>query len=127
MAVTTLSLQLRRVGRRLLTVAAAAGVGVGLTAALAAVLLAAWVDPVWALPPFVRIAGLAAAVALGTGVIAVAVARALRQRRPDALARRLDDAGDTGGVIRAGVDLIGHNGDSTLSAGLAALAVERAG
>src|SRR5947209_3290391 len=119
---------LQRFGRRLLAIGVASGVGWGLAAALLLVLAGAWFDLLWELPPQLRIACCVTSLILGALLIVAAGWLALRSRIPQALAYRLDAVAGTGGQIRSGVDLLLEPGPhAALTAGLATLAVDRAG
>ncbi len=119
---------LHRVGRRLLAVRLASGLGWGLGAAIAVLLLGAWLDLLWELTPELRITAVALAGTAGVGVILGQAAIGWRGRDARRIASRMDRAAGTGGEILAGVDLTDERKeDSPLTVGLAHLAVERAG
>ena len=100
---------LSRARQRLLLVALAAGLLWGTVAAAAALACGVWLDLVWELPPLARIAALVLAVVAAAGALALVVGRSWRQARVDRVARRLDQAGATGGVIVSGWELSGGN------------------
>jgi hypothetical protein len=96
------------------------------------VVAAVWIDLAFELPPVYRLGGLLVAVAGGIVSLVLILVAASRQSAREQLARQLDRVAKTGGQIRAGVDLAETKvpasaaPDATLSAGLAAMAVERA-
>src|SRR5437016_12789258 len=99
MATPPLQDRLRRLGRRLLAVGVAAGLGWGLAAAVLLLLVCAWLDLLWELPPGMRAASSAAALVL-TGLLVLAAGwLARRWGEPKALARRLDQLAGSGGQI----------------------------
>ncbi|MEN6451699.1 MAG: hypothetical protein ABFC96_14500 [Thermoguttaceae bacterium] len=135
--------------RRLLGVHVTAATVWGVAAATVLLLLAAWLDLLWELPPGWRIAMLWIAAGCDVGLVAVLTVVAWRAARGFALARRLDRAGEAGGRIFTGWEFergnwgMQHRGAGcqpaetqinrgrlttcpTLSAGLAVMAAEDA-
>jgi hypothetical protein len=127
MASTTLQARLRHFARRLFAIGITAGVGWGLAAAAALLVICAWLDLLWELPPGLRVASSAAALVV-TGLLVLAAGwLARRGSRPKALARRLDQLTASGGQILSGVDLaLEQRPAAPLTTGLADLAVRRA-
>ncbi|HJT34809.1 MAG TPA: hypothetical protein VJ783_22470 [Pirellulales bacterium] len=129
MAAHRLHESLRRLRRRLLTLAAATGLGWGIACLVGLLIASIWLDLVAELPPPARIitsaVSLAAGLAIGVGILIAAVRHGGFAR----LARRLDAVGGASGEIVAGFDLSGQQpiATSPLTAGLAQLAVDRAG
>jgi hypothetical protein len=101
-------------------------------AALAVLLIGVWLDLLWELSAEWRVALLWAAGVTGTVLVALLVEKALRFSRDKALARRLDRATGSGGVVLTGVELdknlsrMGADQSSELTAGLARRAVSHA-
>ncbi|HEV3003593.1 MAG TPA: hypothetical protein VGX78_04000, partial [Pirellulales bacterium] len=101
----------------------------GATAAIALVAAGVWLDLIWELSSVVRIVACIVAVAFGCTLATATLAAALGRSRDRALARRLDEAGRTGGQILSGHDLLTGPASAEavpLTAGLARLAVDRA-
>lgn len=105
--------------------------GWALVAALTVLVAAAWADAVLDLPARVR-AGVWALALLGAVLVALAgIWRSVRKGTVPAMARRLDALAGSQGQILAGVDLASAQpnaawADSSLSEGLASIAVHRA-
>ena len=102
---TSLSTQLRRVRRRLLSVGTAAAAVWALAAATMLLLLSAWLDLLWEFSPEWRIAAFWAAGITGAALLVALAVVAVRAARDAAIARRLDRAGDGGGRILTGWEL----------------------
>ena len=119
---------LRDLRRRTIAIGAGAAGGWGLAAMLLALVLFAWLDLILDLPGGVRLALLLAAVAAAVVVVARLVRRAARAGSDGAMAEKLDAAVGGEGQIVSGVALAAaeRGGESTLTAGLAQLAVARA-
>ncbi len=121
-------MRLRHLARRLLWVHLAAGAGWGIVAALVLMLGGAWLDLLWEMPAALRAACGGAALATLLGVLVSAGGLARRRGRAEVLAGRLDAAAHAGGQIRAGADLaLAPTAQPTLTAGLAAMAIQHAG
>ncbi|HUE72541.1 MAG TPA: hypothetical protein VMP01_16775 [Pirellulaceae bacterium] len=96
------------------------------------VVAAVWIDLAFELPPAYRVGGLLAAVAGGLVSLVLVLVAGYVEIARDQLARQLDRVAGTSGQIRAGMDLAemqvpaSATLDAALSAGLAAMAVERA-
>jgi len=121
---------LARAGRRLLVVGLAAALCWAILAGVITLLLAGWIDLFWELPAEARsaavwLAGLAALTVTFVGLIA-----ALRAKRRSAIARRLDAAAGSGGLILTGWELIAtrkpRSTQPAVEQGLAAMAVRQA-
>jgi hypothetical protein len=124
----TLLHRLRRLGRRSLGIGLAAALGWMLVVAAAVLAAGVWLDLLWDTPPSARLAVVGLAILAAATWFGFAAARAWRGAAPAALARRLDDAAGSGGQVLSGVDLASAPaGRPALTAGLAELAVERAG
>jgi hypothetical protein len=122
-----LSRRLSALRRRVLAVDGAAGLGWGLTAAVAALLSAAWIDLIWDLPPAARIGAWGLAGLAAVGLPAAFVMAAGRRAADRRLADLIDAAGGTPGSVRAGWELSRVPAfASPLTAGLAGIAVARA-
>jgi hypothetical protein len=119
---------LRDLRRRTIAIGTGAAGGWGLSALLLALVLFAWLDLILDLPGGVRLALLLAAVAGGVVVATRLIRRAARAGSDRAMAEKLDAAVGAEGQIVSGVALAaaGRGGESTLTAGLAQLAVARA-
>jgi hypothetical protein len=130
--VTSLPARLRKVGRRLWMIGACAAVAAGLAAALVLLVLGAWLDLLWEIPPEWRIAAWWIAAAGAAALLALVLGRTAARGRPAALARRLDFVTGSGGAVLTGLDLYHGLLQRTewlarpTSAGLAAMAVEHA-
>ncbi|MEN6459163.1 MAG: hypothetical protein ABFC63_09555 [Thermoguttaceae bacterium] len=128
----TVETKIGRLRRRLLGVHLAAATVWGFAAALLLVLLGAWLDLLWELPPAWRTATLWAAVAVGLVLLAMLAVLTWRAAQGFALARRLDEAGRARGRILTGWEFeqsrYGIAGElpTPLSAGLATLAANDA-
>lgn len=112
---------------RLLAIGSAMGLAWGACAAIGVAGAAVWLDLVWELPPAARVAAIGISIAIGL-LLAVRILASLRTTDV-LLARRLDETGQTGGQIVSGLDLDlsrASGGTSTLTTGLAELAVQRA-
>src|SRR5438132_10710524 len=96
--------RLRRLGRRLLAIGLAAGMGWGLAAAALLLLVCAWLDLLWELPPSLRFTCDVAALAAAVLLLAAAGWLARRRGAALALARRLDGAAGARGQILSGAD-----------------------
>jgi hypothetical protein len=128
MATESLRSRLRYLGRRLLGVNLAAGLGWGLAAAVVLLLGCVWLDLLWELPPHLRQTSAAGGLVVTVLLAGAAGWRALRHGQPRILAQRLDHAAQASGEIVAGVDLaLEPPSGPALTAGLADLAVARAG
>ncbi|MGD0517904.1 MAG: hypothetical protein ABSA26_10255 [Thermoguttaceae bacterium] len=131
---TNLTLQacLSRVRRRVLAVGWAAGIVWAMGAALAVLLTGVWLDLLWELSPQWRVALLWAAGITATVLVALLAGKAVRFSRDRVLARRLDRATGSGGIVLTGVELdknlypAGMEKSSELTAGLARRAVSHA-
>jgi hypothetical protein len=119
---------LASVRRRLLAIGLVAALGWALASAAMIVLGGMWLDLVWELNTQTRIAvwlfaGAVAAILLAIGVIAT-----LGRLQHAAVARRVDAAAGNAGDVLAGLELDRHDPNwQPLTAGMAKLAVERAG
>ncbi len=118
---------LDRVARRLTAVNVLAGFGWAVVVGVVALLVAMWLDLLWELPGTVRFSCLVGAIVLGVGVLGWVVARTLKRRSPQMLARRLDEVGGTGGEILSGTDLMSQPQTAPVSSHLAGLAIKQAG
>src|SRR5262245_25385722 len=96
---------LRRIGRWIVLIGGACGIGWGLLATGIFLTVMVWLDLVWELPPHVRIASLAGSVIVGLLLLGLSFARSWRQTAVPVVARHLDHVASTGGQILAGVDL----------------------
>src|SRR5262245_25595380 len=124
----TLQDVLQRVGRRLIAIGVTAGIAWGLAAAVVLLLTGVWLDLLWELPAHYRIACIVVSTLLGAALLAFLGRLAWRQRAPRALAKRLDQAAESGGQVLSGVDLFLETPRSSpLSTGLAEMAVVHAG
>ncbi len=131
---TDLSLQacLSRVRRRLLAVGWAAGIVWAMGAALAVLLIGVWLDLLWELSAEWRVALLWIAGLTGIILVVFLAAKVVRFSRDRLVARRLDRACGSGGVILTGVELedtfcrARTEESSELTAGLATMAVSHA-
>lgn len=96
---------------------------------LLAVLIAMWVDLVWALPPSARWWITRGGILLAAGIGSAWLIRLITETDNDRLARRIDETQNTGGEILTGWQLSSRpvRPTGTLSDGLAAMAAERAG
>jgi hypothetical protein len=132
MGASLLSAVFGRLRRRAQLVGMGTGLLGGVVAAAVAVIVAVWLDLAFELSPGARLAGLAVSSIVGCGCLTAIVYRFLSQSTPAHLARRLDQAGETGGQIRSGVDLSGElvvaqtAPAPDLCVGLARYAVQRA-
>jgi hypothetical protein len=127
METASLRALLRRFGRRLLAIGVVAGVGWGLAAAVLLLVVCAWLDLLWELPPGLRVTSSAVALAVIGLLVLAAGWLAQLGSRPSVLARRLDQVTASGGQILSGVDLaLGQRPATPLTVGLADLAVRRA-
>ena len=128
----SLQATLRQLGRWILMIGGACGVGWGLIATGVFLVVMVWLDLVWEMPPQARIISLVGAVAAGLVLLAIVLRRTWTKTPVGEIARRLDHAGETGGQILAGVELapggeaVLRTGTSPLSMGLAEIAVDRA-
>src|SRR6185312_2920552 len=130
MAEKRLLQSLDAVRRRVLAVGMSAGAAWALSGILLLLMLFAWADLALDLPPAIRLTCVWLALVCGVGLLIRAAWVWLRGSTPHALARRMDQATQSGGQILSAVDLLhqytGQAAAPTLSAALAALAVERA-
>jgi len=96
---------------------------------LLAILVAMWIDLVWALPAAVRWWITRGGVLLAAAVVVVRVIRLIVETDNDSLARQIDETQKTGGEILTGWQLSSRpvRPVGTMSHGLAAMAAERAG
>ena len=119
---------LRDLRRRSIAVGAGTAGGWGTAALLLALVLFAWLDLVLDLPAAARLTLGLAAVATGVTIAVRLLRRATRAGSAAAMAATLDAAVGAQGQIVAGVDLAAadQSGQSSLTAGLAQLAVARA-
>jgi hypothetical protein len=102
-----------------------------MAAALLLVLLCVWLDVAIDLPPLPRILSTLLCGVAGLAILFRLGQRAWQESASGVLARRLDRAGAAAGQILSGIDLLLHpvaaTAGSPLTAGLAQLAVQRAG
>lgn len=127
MADTALRTHLRKLKRRRLAIGIASGMAWGLAAGIAFVLVGAWFDLIYDLPPNVRFSLVIVALVLGATVILKMTWSAFRNDDPDRLAQRLDDAASGRGQIRSAVDLmLQTRHDSSLTTSLTQIAIDRA-
>jgi hypothetical protein len=129
MATTSLTAEIARIRHRWLAVG---GLSAAIWALLGGIVLALagmWLDLVWELSPYARIAASSVAAAGAMLLLAALAVFAVRSGRDALLARRLDRAHATGGEILTGLEL-SHQLDSLaprgLTGGLACVAVEYA-
>src|SRR4051794_6899009 len=117
--------------RRLLAIGLVTGVGWGVVAAIAVLIVWMWLDLVLDLAGPVRAAAAWLSLLCGVALLARAAWVALGGGTPRALAKRLDAVANSRGQILAGVDLAVQQhavgGGGAISAGLAAIAIDRAG
>ncbi len=114
--------------RRWLTIGTLNGLLCGLLAMASVFLFVAWLDLLWELSGVARWFSLRLAAAAGVLMIIAVIGYAHRAGNRRALAKRMDRAGETGGQILSGLDLILFPvGGSQLSQDLSAMAVEHAG
>lgn len=129
---TALHRKIAQIRRRVLGVGAAAAAFWVILAIIGLLLLAAWLDLLWEMPPDLRTAAVWIAGAIGLLLLGLLMVRLFRSSQPADVARRLDAAGESEGRIFTGWELAErgfgrHNSASlSLSAGLAHIAVERA-
>ena|SRR5688500_1186062 len=123
---------LSRLRRRAQWIGGAQAASWSVVFAVLLVVAAVWIDLAFELPPAYRLGGLLAAVAGGLVSLVLVLVAGYRQSAREQLARRLDRVAGTSGQIRAGMDLAemkipaSATPDAALSAGLAAMAIERA-
>ena len=91
--------------RRITALASLSGLGWALLAAAAVWFVFGWFDLLWELSPGLRIAANTLAVVAAISGLTLAIWQAKTASHPLLLARRLDEAGSTGGQIRSGYDL----------------------
>ena len=130
MSSTALQHRLNRLRQRIIALGVSAGAGWGAVLAAVVVLVALWLDLVLELSPAMRLGGEALALLGGLVLFVGVMATAWRDARPTSMARQLDRAGQTGGQILSGVELLRANDSDTpdsLTAGLAQMAVQQAG
>lgn len=132
MGATLLLGVLSRLRRRAQWIGGARALSWSVLCAALLVVAAVWIDLAFELPPAYRLGGLLATVAGGIVSLVFFVVAGYRQSARDQLAQQLDRVAGTRGQIRAGIELAemklptSATPDATLSAGLAAMAVERA-
>lgn len=133
MSNTPLHHRLRDLKRRLFAISLSASVAWGLAAGGLLLLLCMWLDLGSELSPVLRVICFIGSALLALITIGTLAMAAWRHGAPAAMARRLDRAAGAQGQILAGVDLLMRprgalaGGESAITAGLAQLAVERAG
>ena len=146
MTADRLNERLRSLRRRRVTLAAAAGAGWGLACLLALLVAAIWLDMIVELPPAPRVFASSVSLLAAVGLAGTLLVAGWLQSERRRLARLLDAAGQAGGQIVAGLDLADQQrpaesltttapstahapstGHALLTAGLAQLAVARAG
>ncbi|MDB5323030.1 MAG: smc 7 [Phycisphaerales bacterium] len=113
--------------RRLLAIGLVAGTGWGIAVAVAALVAWMWLDLVLDFTGPVRAAASWLSLLCGLALLARAAFITLGRGTARALAQRLDAVAGSRGQILAGVDLSQQQHAGAVSAGLAAIAVERAG
>src|SRR5437762_9102103 len=120
--------RLSRLKRRHVAIQLSAGAGWGLVVAAGVLLAGAWLDLLWEMPPPARVAVVTLVPLALIGCVGAWTVRAWRSAQARQLARRLDRVCPCEGQILAGVDLaLSPRAGNSLSAGLADLAVARAG
>src|SRR6185437_9592502 len=131
---TSLHDRLNSLRRRLLTVGLGASMGWSMAVCIVLLVLCMWVDLALELTPVLRILCTAVCGVLTVMIIAKLAIAVWRHSRPAALATRLDRSAAAQGQILTGVDLMfspmmassSAGGASTLTAGLARIAINRA-
>lgn len=119
---------LANVRRRLLAIGLVAAVGWALASAAMIVLGGMWLDLVWELSAQTRIAVWIFAGAVAVILLAIGVIATLGRLQQAAVARRVDAAAGNAGDVLAGLELDRTDPNwQPLTAGMAKLAVERAG
>src|SRR5262245_19237884 len=122
---------LRSLRRRVLLIDGAAGVVWGATAALLCLIAGVWIDLVLELSPQWRIGILVAAAIGALAVFFWHTWLGLAKGATGWLARRLDEAGASGGQIVSGIDLamagapLSFSAQPALTNGLAQMAIQR--
>ncbi|MCG8651524.1 MAG: hypothetical protein MI861_16905, partial [Pirellulales bacterium] len=130
----TLRSQLAQVSKRVRVVGTVDSLLWALAATGIALLLLAWMDIIWHLPTGVRQAILPLAVLVGGGAFAILAYRVWKLSTADRVARRLDEAGHTGGQILSGWELLPEHAQTdnepqataALARGIASVAVDQA-
>ena len=122
--------RLRLLRRRMLIIGGMSGLCVAIAVCVTLWLALAWLDLLWELSPDARIFSNIAAITVGAALLTIILVRWLRLSQHALLARQLDRASSSGGQFIAGYELSAASAmgaqSSELSAGLAALAVNRA-
>src|SRR5207249_29576 len=110
---------LRRIRRRLVFCEGVSGGSWSIIASVGLLLLAMWLDLLWELSPFLRIASVVGAAGVAPMVWMACGWLTASRGRGAVLARRMDRVAGTGGVILSGWDLAqGPPWPSSLSMGL---------
>ena len=129
--------------RRMFSIGVASALGWLLLAVIAVLVTAIWLDLLWELSLAARVTALVAAAVIGGGLFCVLLILLWKNAAVGRLAKRLDEAAETGGEITTGLQLsecgqaeksdaattasrANRTSDSELHQGLATLAVQRA-
>lgn len=126
---TRLELRLRALRGRVAAIGAGAALFWGVAAGLLGMVVAAWLDLMLDLTPALRVGALVASAVAAVVVLGIVAARTRRLRQWPRLARALEFAGDTGGQIVSGTDLLlaNQNSAAAVTEGLRQMAIARAG
>lgn len=125
---TNLQTQLRTIKRRWWFLGITAGLFWTLIATVLFLLLGGWLDLLWELPPYGRVACLVAAGLLAMTVFVAAIVRVGQRGKIPALARRVDQSMGFGGAVLTGCELEQASAkfSNRSSSALAHIAVEHA-
>ncbi len=119
---------LSRLRTRCVQLACVRGVGVAIAVFITGAILTGWTDLIITLPSTVRLAAVIVLFTAGAGLLISEIIRTFRRWTPRILASSLDNCGQTGGQIRAGVELAQDSSYAAhpLSSDLSRRAVDRA-